>query len=122
MLKESKKIVEAFNDKRLAESNFERFSPKGAAKSSEANDKKRCIVCGEPITGRSDKKYCSVECRSYHNNLKRRTQLLNARENKEIKKLKYNVLVLAKRGCKRSIKIITGLSQIFKIMTNFRKD
>lgn len=30
--------------------------------------KKRCFTCGEPVRGRSDKKFCSDFCRSTHHN------------------------------------------------------
>lgn len=29
---------------------------------------KQCIYCGEPFSGRSDKKFCSSHCRTLHNN------------------------------------------------------
>ena len=33
---------------------------------------KRCLLCGEEFSGRSDKKFCSDLCRNeYHNNLRR---------------------------------------------------
>ncbi|MBI5217852.1 MAG: hypothetical protein HY958_02860 [Bacteroidia bacterium] len=31
-------------------------------------EKKKCLECGEPILGRSDKKFCSDLCRNAHNN------------------------------------------------------
>ncbi len=31
---------------------------------------KRCLECGEPILGRSDKKFCSDYCRNAYNNRK----------------------------------------------------
>lgn len=31
-------------------------------------EKKKCLECGEPITGRTDKKYCSDACRNAYNN------------------------------------------------------
>ena len=30
--------------------------------------KKLCQICGEPVTGRSDKKFCSDQCRTTYNN------------------------------------------------------
>lgn len=34
--------------------------------------KKRCIECNEPLRGRSDKKFCSDQCRnSFHNEINR---------------------------------------------------
>jgi predicted nucleic acid-binding Zn ribbon protein len=32
------------------------------------NDKKVCLSCGEVIKGRSDKKFCSDQCRNSYNN------------------------------------------------------
>jgi len=29
---------------------------------------RKCLDCGEPITGRSDKKFCSDQCRNNYNN------------------------------------------------------
>ena len=31
-------------------------------------EKKKCIVCGEEMTGRQDKRFCSDQCRSTHHN------------------------------------------------------
>jgi len=31
-------------------------------------EQKKCLECGEPFKGRSDKKYCSDYCRNSHNN------------------------------------------------------
>jgi predicted nucleic acid-binding Zn ribbon protein len=31
-------------------------------------EKKKCLVCEEPITGRSDKKFCCDQCRTTHFN------------------------------------------------------
>lgn len=31
-------------------------------------EQKKCLECGEPFQGRSDKKYCSDYCRNSHNN------------------------------------------------------
>jgi predicted nucleic acid-binding Zn ribbon protein len=33
-----------------------------------ANQKKQCIVCGDEMTGRPDKRFCSDNCRSTHHN------------------------------------------------------
>ena len=34
--------------------------------------KKECLVCGEIFQGRSDKRFCSDQCRANFNNLKKR--------------------------------------------------
>ena len=31
-------------------------------------DKRKCLECNEPIIGRSDKKFCSDQCRNLYNN------------------------------------------------------
>ena len=30
--------------------------------------KKQCLECGDPLTGREDKRFCSDQCRSAHHN------------------------------------------------------
>ena len=32
--------------------------------------KKTCLACSKTVRGRSDKKFCSSDCRSHHHNLK----------------------------------------------------
>ncbi len=34
--------------------------------------KRKCLQCGVPIRGRSDKKFCSAQCRNYYNNRRNR--------------------------------------------------
>ena len=36
------------------------------------DSKKTCITCGDHVQGRSDKKYCSNDCRSNYNNFQNR--------------------------------------------------
>ena len=33
-----------------------------------------CLECGEPLVGRSDKKFCSDQCRNTYNNRKKRSE------------------------------------------------
>lgn len=43
-------------------------------------EKKLCLECGEPIKGRSDKKFCSDACRNLHNN-KQKSDVTNYMRN-----------------------------------------
>lgn len=83
---------------------------------------KRCIVCGEVVQGRSDKKFCSTECKSFHNNLQKRELTIAAEEDKHVKRIRRNILVLFKNKRKHSLKILAHISQVFKIMTTFRNN
>lgn len=54
--------------------------------------KKVCLDCGEPISGRSDKKFCSDQCRNnYNNRLNTETNTLVRRINSILKK-NYKIL------------------------------
>jgi predicted nucleic acid-binding Zn ribbon protein len=35
-------------------------------------DQRQCMLCQEPITGRSDKRFCGDQCRNIYNNRERR--------------------------------------------------
>ena len=81
---------------------------------------KNCLNCGDPIIGRSDKKYCSDQCRSGYNNK------INNEENNYIKEvnnvLRKNRKILAdlnprgKAKVKREELILKGFD--FKFFTN----
>ncbi len=57
---------------------------------------KLCLECGEPIKGRSDKKFCSDYCRNAYNN----------KVNKESKNLIRNI----NNHLRRNYKILSGLN------------
>lgn len=63
-------------------------------------EERRCIVCGRPFTGRSDKKFCSDLCRNeFHNERRRKETVDMARLNKS---LLHNRIVLLRHsasGC-----------------------
>ena len=66
--------------------------------------KRACIECGEPFIGRSDKKFCSDQCRtSYYN-----------RENADTTNYMRNV----NRILRRNRKILSELNPNGKSMTN----
>lgn len=78
-----------------------------------------CKICGETIIGRSDKIYCSYNCRVYANNVKNR----ELKEKNSAFKYKVSIdktlnqLILKNRVI--SLKIILITSYIFKIFSKF---
>lgn len=58
------------------------------------NKKRLCPVCGEPILGRIDKKFCSDQCRNTFNN--RRYSSSNSLVQKINRTLKKNYSILCK--------------------------
>ena len=66
-------------------------------------EKRKCVVCEEPVTGRSDKKYCSDYCRSLRNNkLNSDTNNLMRNVNNTLRK---NRRILAKLNPKGKMKV-----------------
>jgi len=57
---------------------------------------KKCPECGEPVLGRSDKKFCSDHCRNSHNN----------KLNRESRNLIRNT----NNGLKRNYRTLSGLN------------
>ena len=83
---------------------------------------RRCPVCGKPVIGRSDKKFCSEECRIFS---------WNRKYSSERRAKKGNVLILAigkdleaiagskSRFAGTTIKIIAAITRIFKLLYKF---
>lgn len=66
-------------------------------------NKRTCIVCGETVTGRSDKKYCSDYCRtSQHNKLNSDSTNLMRNVNNTLRK---NRRILAELNPKGKMKV-----------------
>lgn len=82
---------------------------------------KKCIVCGETITGRTDKKYCSDSCRSYNNNAIRRNKMQKIKGLESINIIHRDIIEL---GMRDSIWHLRFLVTICKILKKFsvRKD
>ena len=57
-------------------------------------DKRQCLQCHEPITGRSDKRFCGDQCRNIYNNQQRREHKRNVY--KVNKRLLHNYSILKK--------------------------
>ena len=64
---------------------------------------KKCIECGGTVIGRSDKKYCSDECRTAYNNGRYRKELSIALSVNRILRKNYIILdSLYRKGIKKS--------------------
>lgn len=48
-------------------------------------DKKECLLCGKPIQGRIDKKFCDDQCRNTYNNQQ------NSASNNYIRRVNYSL-------------------------------
>ena len=84
---------------------------------------KKCIECGGPVTGRSDKKYCSDECRTAYNNGRYRKELSVVLSVNRILRKNYIILdSLYLRGIKKSDLItIAKLGFDHRFCTSFTK-
>ncbi len=78
-----------------------------------------CPVCGDKVVGRSDKKFCCDECRSYANNLKQREQKKNTRKIASIDCIEKALATLGSNGDNRYLKIIAAVSLFCKIIYKF---
>ena len=51
------------------------------------NNTKKCLVCGEPLIGRIDKKFCSEQCKThYHNQSPNKSEKIRRALNKILSK------------------------------------
>ena len=85
--------------------------------------KKHCLECNDAFSGRSDKKFCSDDCRSRHYHKKKGDQISRIRGINYI--LKRNRLILekfthkGKRKVRRSLLLEQGFS--FEFFTHVRE-
>lgn len=80
--------------------------------------KRKCPVCGEQIIGRADKIYCSVECRIFANNEKRKCARGGAGQ-EIIAAIGEDLAAMYNNGGKGYIKIISLVTRLCKIMHKF---
>lgn len=55
-------------------------------------DLRTCLDCGEPLHGRTDKKFCDDQCRSHYNNLQNKAALQSMKTINAILRKNRNVL------------------------------
>ena len=84
---------------------------------------RKCIRCGRPYQGRSDKKFCCDDCRTdYHNQLRReREQGLRAVNH--ILASNWKILTAQLRAGRHKIPVteLAGLNFNFEVYTNARR-
>ncbi len=82
------------------------------------DDRRVCPVCGEKISGRIDKKFCSDDCRSFYNNRLRRLEMSGV-SRREVRDIRKSVMQLAKSDATFLLKIIAVVCRVCKILTTF---
>lgn len=85
----------------------------------EERDIKRCPVCGKNVIGRSDKVFCSDECRTCSSNKREKERKRLLRENKAAMEIEKDLLILCSSNRSTSIKIIAHITHILKILSKF---
>lgn len=83
-------------------------------------NRKKCPVCGKEVNGRSDKKFCSDECRTFFNNALGRRR--RARNKKQLNAIRSNIMEMERVNAKILLRILSWVSKVFKIMSTFAKD
>ncbi|MDO4736061.1 MAG: hypothetical protein Q4B21_03490 [Bacteroidia bacterium] len=78
-----------------------------------------CKICGEKLIGRSDKIYCSYNCRIYANNLKSREIKEKSNSYKYKNHIDKALKILIKENAIKSLKIILITAYICKIFSTF---
>jgi predicted nucleic acid-binding Zn ribbon protein len=82
---------------------------------------RKCPVCGKIILGRSDKVFCSDDCRTDFYNAKMREKYRKCGNYKTLKTIEKNCRCLAGRNATFLLKIILSITVMCKIMTTFAK-
>lgn len=81
--------------------------------------KRVCLNCGTPIYGRSDKKFCSHNCRAYYNNIIYKEKRDSARNNSKICYITEYLTLMHNIKRNYPIKIIFFITKLCKIISNF---
>lgn len=81
-------------------------------------ERRVCPVCRKEITGRTDKIYCSAECRVYANNEKRRVPRSDTLAGITAS-IDEDIAAMYNRGGKWLVKIILLVTRLCKIMHKF---
>lgn len=67
-------------------------------------NKRLCPVCGDPIIGRADKKFCSDQCRNTYNNQRYSAQSTLVRKVNRVLMKNYNILIDLNKTGKTKVK------------------
>lgn len=80
---------------------------------------RRCPSCGKEVVGRTDKRFCSDECRIFYNNALRKKR--RNRNSRIVKAINANVKELDRADAKKLLRLLERISKVFEIMSTFAK-
>lgn len=85
----------------------------------ETGEDRICPVCGKRIVGRTDKKYCSDECRAFTNNRKWREKRNLMGSDATLAGIERDLAELCRGGGGRYLKLIAAITSVCKIIYKF---
>ena len=85
----------------------------------ESSNKKMCPVCGGEIHGRTDKKFCSDDCRIYYNNIRYRNKNKSLSQDKDLATIYSTTLLLYEQNSRFLLKFLLSAANICKIFYTF---
>lgn len=80
---------------------------------------RKCPACGKDVIGRTDKRFCSDECRIFYNNALRKRK--RSRNRKQIRAIIGNIREMDEADAKNLLRLLSRISKVFKIMSTFAK-
>lgn len=80
---------------------------------------RKCPVCGKNVNGRSDKKFCSDECRIFYNNALGRRR--RARNGKQLNAIRSNIMEMDRANAKILLRILSWISKVFRRMSSLSR-
>lgn len=78
-----------------------------------------CPVCGGKVAGRSDKRFCSDECRTYYNNRRRESVRIPERCRNDLRTIRSALAKIASADAKFLLKMVLALCRLCEILTIF---
>ena len=82
-------------------------------------ERKICPVCGREIHGRTDKKFCSADCRIYFHNIEYRNKNKSAAKDKDLATIYSTTLLLYEQNSRFLLNFILAAARICKIFYTF---
>lgn len=80
---------------------------------------RKCPVCGKNVNGRSDKKFCSDECRIFYNNALGRRR--RARNGKQLNAIRSNIMEMERANAKILLRILSWISKVFRKISSLSR-
>ncbi len=78
-----------------------------------------CLNCGINISGRTDKKFCSYNCRSYYNNSTYRERTLVLKNNKDVAEIMNSLHNLHIREANNLLKVVLFVAKFCERVSRF---